>query len=82
MWLKWIVVSCGIVAFTVVGLTALDKHDERTCRQDPALAAWTGYDPPLPYSDGFVPVPAAPRPPTPALQPLSVPDICDGFLPW
>ena len=76
--LKRLVVTSGIVALTLVGLTALDSHDERTCRQDPTLVAWSRIEPPLPVSDGM-PVPAVI--PT-QLQPLSLPDICDGFLPW
>jgi hypothetical protein len=78
VWLKRLVVVCGIVAFTLVGLTALDSHDERRCRQNPTLVAWSRIEPPLPVSDGM-PAPAVI--PT-HLQPLSLPDICDGFLPW
>ena len=77
VWLKRLVVICGIVAFTLVGLTALDSHDERTCRQNPALAAWSRVEPPLPVSDGMPDPVVIPTPP-----PLSLPTICDGFLPW
>ena len=88
VWLKRMVVSCGMVAFTAVGLTALDKHDERTCRQNPALVALSRYDPLQagmwqrgPDPPILINPPSLSSPP-PDYQPLSVPEICDGFLPW
>jgi hypothetical protein len=31
---RWIVLF-GVVVFGVVGMTALDKYDERSCRENP-----------------------------------------------
>jgi hypothetical protein len=79
LWLKRMVVLCGIVAVTVVGLTALDKRDERTCRQNPALA-------PLNSEDAVIQITATGDMPADIelddVRAISVVDICDGFLPW
>jgi hypothetical protein len=79
VWLKRMVVLCGIVAVTVVGLTALDKRDERTCLQNPALAA-------LNSEDAVITITATRDIPLDIeidqIRALSVVAICDGFLPW
>jgi hypothetical protein len=80
VWLKRMVVLSGIVAVTVVGLTALDKRDERTCLQDPALAL-------LNREDASILISAPGDMPPSDIEPddvraISVVEICDGFLPW
>jgi hypothetical protein len=83
--LKRIIVSFGIVIFAAFGLTALDKHNERSCRQNPALVAWAQFDPEV-WLVSIAPASATTQPseaPNFAdLQSLSIPDICDGVLPW
>jgi hypothetical protein len=70
--LKWVVVLCGIVVFTVVGLSALDSYDEQTCRKT------------RPTSVTVVPNPAydaADFGSGPRVFFRRVPETCDGFLP-
>jgi hypothetical protein len=79
VWLKRMVVLCGIVAVTVVGLTALDKRDERTCLQNPALA-------PLNSEDAVILISATGDMPSDVeiddIRAISLLEVCDGFLPW
>lgn len=41
--MKWIALF-GIVVFGVVAMTALDKYDEASCRENPPLVAVGGSD--------------------------------------
>lgn len=71
--LKWMLVLCGIVAFTVVGLTALDSYDEGTCRQTPTVTVSAVPNPVYDATDFDS---------GPPLFVRRVPEACDGFLPW
>ena len=71
--LKWIVALCGIVAFSVVGLTALDSYDEQTCRQTPTWEVTVVRNPVYDPVDGSSGPPFWVR---------RDPEVCDGFLPW
>jgi len=83
--LKRLIVSFGIVIVVALGLTALDKHNERSCRQNPALIAWAQLDPEvwlLSIASASPTRQPSEAPDLAALQSLSIPDICDGVLPW
>jgi hypothetical protein len=71
--LKWMLGLCGIVAFTVVGLTALDSYDEGTCRETPTVRVSAVPNPVYDATDFDS---------GPPLFIRRVPEACDGFLPW
>jgi hypothetical protein len=83
--LKRLIVSFGVVIVVAFGLTALDKHNERSCRQNPALIAWAQFDPEVwlvSIASASPTTQPSEAPDLAALQSLSIPDICDGVLPW
>ena len=71
--LRWMLALCGIVVFGVVGITALDRYDEHTCRQIPTPKLIVRRNPVYDPGDWATGPPAFVR---------RVPEICDGFLPW
>jgi hypothetical protein len=71
--LKWMLVLCGIVAFGVIGFTALDRYDEQTCRQIPTAKVTVRRNPVYEPTDWATGPPAFVR---------RVAETCDGFLPW
>ena len=74
--MKWLVVLLGIVVFGVVGLTALDKYDERSCRENPAVVGTRHVPAEEPFASGGVQVMGVPAHDEPIFE------TCDGFLPW
>jgi hypothetical protein len=71
--MKWPFVLAGIVALGIAGVTAIDKYDERSCRQDPAIVGTK-----------TTPNPSYNRSAPGALPELTqfVYEECDGFVPW
>jgi hypothetical protein len=76
---KWLIVLFGIVVFGVVGLTAMDKYDERSCRDHPRIVKEATYRPAEEGENAQI-VTGQPEPVievSPAVR-----ETCDGFLPW
>jgi hypothetical protein len=70
--LKWVLVLCGIVVFTIVGLSALDWYDEETCRKTRPTSVRVVPNPvydPADLSSGL------------RVFFRRIPETCDGFLP-
>jgi hypothetical protein len=63
---KWLIILFGIVVVGGVGLTVLDKYDER-CRENPRVLQREQSH----LEDGQVVID----------RPLIL-ETCDGFLPW
>jgi hypothetical protein len=79
--MKWIVALCAITAFALVAMKGLDKYDERSCREHPAVVGSRTIENPA-YIEDLSPAAMVPESAKKRFVEDPVYETWDGFLPW